>query len=382
MADNSGRPILLGGGIGFVALLGVAWMFTASTGENAELNAVEYAEALNAGIIDADPYTEDRRLSEEERAALKEAAEASDAEGGDADADLDREKETGGVEVAEADTAEPTPPADEEPEAAPEGGEGEEDARTDAAEREQQERANRAEGEVEVAEGTAEQGTDEAPQTAGAEESDEREVAETKADEPAPEEGGEAPAGEAPAEERQVADAEPAPAQPAAEEAEADAPGEAATAEAEPPAEEEPAQERQVAQAETGGEAAAGAAAAAAADQGGDDDAMRTAAVAGDPEAGAKVFRKCRACHVVDKEQDRVGPHLKGVVGRKPGAVEGYSYSDAMMAYGEEHVWDAETLAAYLEAPKKVVEGTKMQFAGLRKAEDRENVIAYLAENE
>jgi cytochrome c len=98
----------------------------------------------------------------------------------------------------------------------------------------------------------------------------------------------------------------------------------------------------------------------------------------GDAEKGAKVFRKCKACHVVDSDKNKVGPHLQNIVDRKPGAVEGYKYSKAMIAYGEDNVWDEETLDAYLEKPKKVVKGTKMAFGGLRKEKDRQNVIAYL----
>ena len=100
----------------------------------------------------------------------------------------------------------------------------------------------------------------------------------------------------------------------------------------------------------------------------------------GDAEAGEKVFRKCKACHVVDAEKNRVGPHLVNLIGRTPGSVEDYKYSKAMIEYGEDNVWDEETLAAYLEAPKKVVKGTKMAFAGLRKEKDVANVIAYLAQ--
>lgn len=98
----------------------------------------------------------------------------------------------------------------------------------------------------------------------------------------------------------------------------------------------------------------------------------------GDAEKGEKVFRKCKACHVVDSDKNKVGPTLQNVLGRTPGAVEGFKYSKAMIAYGEEHVWDEETLDAYLEAPKKEVKGTKMAFAGLRKEQDRLDVIAYM----
>ncbi len=106
---------------------------------------------------------------------------------------------------------------------------------------------------------------------------------------------------------------------------------------------------------------------------------MAVAHAEGDPEKGKKVFNKCKACHFVDKEKNKVGPYLKGVVGRKAASVEGFKYSKAMKAKGEEGlVWTEENLDQYLAAPKKFVPGNKMAFAGLKKAEDRANVIAYL----
>lgn len=96
----------------------------------------------------------------------------------------------------------------------------------------------------------------------------------------------------------------------------------------------------------------------------------------GDASAGEQVFRKCQACHVVDEEKNRVGPHLVNIIGRQAGAVEDYRYSDAMMESGL--VWDEATLDQYLADPKGVVKGTKMAFAGLKDEEDRRNVIAYL----
>ncbi len=99
----------------------------------------------------------------------------------------------------------------------------------------------------------------------------------------------------------------------------------------------------------------------------------------GDPEKGKKVFNKCKACHFVDKEKNKVGPYLKGVVGRKAASVEKFKYSKAMKKKGEEGlVWTEENLAQYLKAPKKFVPGNKMAFAGLKKDEDIANVIAYL----
>jgi cytochrome c len=107
--------------------------------------------------------------------------------------------------------------------------------------------------------------------------------------------------------------------------------------------------------------------------------AFAVPAHADENEAGEKVFMKCKACHDVEKGVNKVGPTLKGVVGRKAAAVPEYKYSEAMSAKGAEGlVWTDETLAAYLADPKKYVPGTKMAFAGLKKPEDLTNLIAYL----
>jgi cytochrome c len=99
----------------------------------------------------------------------------------------------------------------------------------------------------------------------------------------------------------------------------------------------------------------------------------------GDAAAGEKVFAKCKACHEVEKGVNKVGPTLKGLIGRKAASVEGYKYSEAMIAKGAEGVvWDEATLTAYLPDPKGFVPKTKMAFAGLKKPEDVANVIAYL----
>ena len=102
-----------------------------------------------------------------------------------------------------------------------------------------------------------------------------------------------------------------------------------------------------------------------------------TPAVAGDVDAGEKVFKKCKACHLVDQEKNKVGPHLVNVFGRTAGSLESFSkYSNALKDSGI--VWNDDTLNGFLVKPKAYVKGTKMAFGGLKKEEDRLNVIAYL----
>jgi len=103
---------------------------------------------------------------------------------------------------------------------------------------------------------------------------------------------------------------------------------------------------------------------------------------AGDAEAGAKVFKKCAACHsTVAAEGDKIGPNLHGVVGRKAGTREGFNYSDAMKAAGEAGtVWDEATIEKYLRDPKGFIPKNKMAFVGLKKDSDLANVLAYLKE--
>ena len=98
-----------------------------------------------------------------------------------------------------------------------------------------------------------------------------------------------------------------------------------------------------------------------------------------DAAAGEKVFTKCKVCHVADQDQNKIGPSLKGVIGRTAGTHPGYTYSQAMIAAGKSGVvWDEATLTTYLRDPKAMVKGTKMAFPGLKKDEDIANVIAYL----
>jgi cytochrome c len=97
-------------------------------------------------------------------------------------------------------------------------------------------------------------------------------------------------------------------------------------------------------------------------------------------EAGEKVSRKCRSCHTFDEGgADRIGPNLYGVLGRPVAGKEGYSYSSALQAKSGE-TWSYAALDAFLTNPKDWAPGTKMGFAGLKEAEDRAALLAYLRE--
>ena len=102
----------------------------------------------------------------------------------------------------------------------------------------------------------------------------------------------------------------------------------------------------------------------------------------GDAEKGAKVFKKCQACHTIeDGGPNKIGPNLHGLIGRTAGTLAGFSYSDAMKAKGAGGlVWTEETLKTYLEKPSAYVPGTAMIFIGLRKDKDRDNIVAYIKE--
>ncbi len=99
---------------------------------------------------------------------------------------------------------------------------------------------------------------------------------------------------------------------------------------------------------------------------------------AADADAGEKVFRKCKACHKLEEGKNAVGPSLFGVVGRDIGSNASFKYSDAMK--GVEGDWTLTNLDAFLTKPKAFAPGNKMTFRGLKKAQDRVNVITFLNE--
>ena len=96
----------------------------------------------------------------------------------------------------------------------------------------------------------------------------------------------------------------------------------------------------------------------------------------GDVKKGKRVFNKCKACHLISKKKNRVGPHLVGIFGRKAGTVKGFKYSRAMRESGI--IWNEKTIAAYVEKPRKYIPGNKMAFAGIKKKTQRDDLIAYM----
>ncbi len=100
----------------------------------------------------------------------------------------------------------------------------------------------------------------------------------------------------------------------------------------------------------------------------------------GDVANGEKIFKKCAACHSINKGGgNKIGPALYNVVGRKAGGIEDYKYSKALIEHNKE--WTFEELNSYLIKPSSYIKGTKMAFAGLKNEEDRASVIKYLNQN-
>jgi cytochrome c len=100
----------------------------------------------------------------------------------------------------------------------------------------------------------------------------------------------------------------------------------------------------------------------------------------GDVASGEKIFKKCAACHSINKGgKNNIGPALYNVVERKVGGVANYKYSKALATY--EKNWTFEELNGFLKKPAKYIRGTKMAYAGLRKEKDRASVIKYLNQN-
>jgi cytochrome c len=105
---------------------------------------------------------------------------------------------------------------------------------------------------------------------------------------------------------------------------------------------------------------------------------LATLLAAADVEKGRQTARVCMSCHTFDQGgQDRIGPALWGIVGRDVAARKSFAYSTAFAA--QTGNWTYDRLDHWLANPAKAVPGTKMAFAGLRKDEDRANVLAFLS---
>jgi cytochrome c len=100
-------------------------------------------------------------------------------------------------------------------------------------------------------------------------------------------------------------------------------------------------------------------------------------ASAADAEKGKQIFdQRCQICHSMESGVNKIGPSLAGVFGSKAGSVPGYNYSEALKGSGI--VWDAQNLNQWLADPHQFVPGDKMPFPGLKNAEERQDIIAYL----
>ena len=108
--------------------------------------------------------------------------------------------------------------------------------------------------------------------------------------------------------------------------------------------------------------------------------ALPSLAGAADVEAGKEIFGSCKSCHQVGKGAEHgIGPHLNGLFGRKAASYDDFRYSKSFQRAGAGGLeWHADTLDSFLENPRSMASGTRMSFRGLKSAEDRVNLIAYL----
>ena len=103
---------------------------------------------------------------------------------------------------------------------------------------------------------------------------------------------------------------------------------------------------------------------------------VKLASFTGDAAAGEKAFAVCKTCHAVEAGKNMIGPSLHAIQGRKSGSIPGYAYSTANKGSGI--TWTNEKLFQYLEAPQRVIPGTKMTYTGVKDPQQRADLIAYL----
>ncbi len=104
------------------------------------------------------------------------------------------------------------------------------------------------------------------------------------------------------------------------------------------------------------------------------------APIVGDAARGETLFRECAICHAVLPNEKKIGPSLAGLMGRTPGGIFDFGYSQDMINFGTAgNFWDEETLDRFLSNPRALLQRTKMAFPGFKKDQDRADLIAYLA---
>jgi cytochrome c len=107
---------------------------------------------------------------------------------------------------------------------------------------------------------------------------------------------------------------------------------------------------------------------------------LAAASNSGDPGRGERIYERCMACHSI--ERDRTGPRLTALIGRRVGTIPGFNYSTAMKKAGAAGiVWDEATLDKFLENPTRFLPGTRMGYAGVKQAQERADLIAFLEKN-
>lgn len=106
---------------------------------------------------------------------------------------------------------------------------------------------------------------------------------------------------------------------------------------------------------------------------------LASAQPAGDPARGKTVYARCAACHDLNTGATRLGPSLKGVVGRTSGTMPNFNYSQAMK--DKAVTWDAASLDAFLAGPARYMPGNRMAFPPLANAQDRADLIAFLQQS-